>query len=88
MRQPVHDLGLVIRAWGAATAALAARIAVVLAGAILAGAVLAGSGTTPQSLAATLRRCSGAVVGTALKHPQTGRIERSRAVAYVEARRS
>jgi predicted TIM-barrel enzyme len=50
--------------------------------------VLAGSGTTPQSLAATLRRCSGAVVGTALKHPQTGRIERSRAVAYVEARRS
>ena len=49
-------------------------------------AVLAGSGTTPQTLAATLRRCSGAVVGTALKNPQTGRIERSRAVAYVEHR--
>lgn len=59
-----------------------------VADAVAPAPVLAGSGTTPQSLAATLRRCSGAVVGTALKHPQTGRIERSRAVAYVEARRS
>jgi len=49
-------------------------------------AVLAGSGTSATSLAATLRRCSGAVVGTALKNPQTGRLDRARAVAYVEAR--
>lgn len=49
-------------------------------------AVLAGSGTTAATLAATLRRCSGAVVGTALKNPQTGRVDRARAVAYVESR--
>ena len=50
MRQPVHDLGLVIRVWGAAAAALAARVAVVVAGAILAGAVLAGGGTTARAI--------------------------------------
>ncbi len=44
--------------------------------------VLAGSGTTPQNLAALLRRCAGAIVGTALKNPQTGRVDRARAVAY------
>ncbi len=59
-----------------------------VADAVAPAPVLAGSGTTAQTLAATLRRCSGAVVGTALKDPLTGRIERSRAVAYVEARRS
>jgi membrane complex biogenesis BtpA family protein len=59
-----------------------------VADAVAPAPVLAGSGTTPQNLAATLRRCSGAVVGTALKNPQTGRLERSRALAYVEHRSS
>jgi uncharacterized protein len=59
-----------------------------VADAVAPAPVLAGSGTTPQNLAATLRRCSGAIVGTALKNPQTGRIERSRALAYVEHRSS
>jgi len=59
-----------------------------VADAVAPAPVLAGSGTTAQNLAATLRRCAGAIVGTALKNPQTGRIDRSRAVAYVEHRSS
>jgi uncharacterized protein len=57
-----------------------------VADAVAPAPVLAGSGTTAQTLAATLRRCAGAIVGTAIKNPQTGRIDRSRAVAYVEHR--
>jgi len=48
--------------------------------------VLAGSGTTPQNVGAMLKRCAGAVVGTALKDPITGRLERARCLAYTGRR--
>ena len=44
--------------------------------------VLAASGTTPENLHALLGRCSGAIVGTALKDPATGRLDRARCMAY------
>ena len=50
--------------------------------------VLAASGTTAANVAAALRHASGVIVGSALKNPQTGRIERARAAAFVEAARS
>ncbi len=46
--------------------------------------VLAASGTTPDSLRATLDRCAGALVGSALEDETTGRIDRVRAVTYRE----
>jgi predicted TIM-barrel enzyme len=48
--------------------------------------VLAASGTTPQNLPALLKRCSGAIVGTALKDPATGRLDRERCLAYIGRR--
>ncbi|MCB9899164.1 MAG: BtpA/SgcQ family protein [Planctomycetes bacterium] len=47
---------------------------------------LAASGTTPETLAEVLARCSGVVVGTALKDPESGRIDRVRASAYTRRR--
>jgi membrane complex biogenesis BtpA family protein len=47
--------------------------------------VLAASGTTAGSLPAVLRCCAGAIVGTALADPVSGRIDRARARALVEA---
>jgi membrane complex biogenesis BtpA family protein len=44
--------------------------------------VLAASGTTPQNLQSLLKRCSGTIVGTALKDPVTGRLDRARCFAY------
>lgn len=44
--------------------------------------VLAASGITPQSLPAMLKRCSGAIVGTSLKDPATGLLDRERCLAF------
>lgn len=46
---------------------------------------LAASGTTPDTLSQVLARCSGVVVGTALKDPESGRIDRVRASAYLRS---
>ncbi|HTE06661.1 MAG TPA: BtpA/SgcQ family protein [Planctomycetota bacterium] len=50
--------------------------------------VLAASGVRADSVAATLSRCAGVVVGTALKNPGTGRVDRSRAAALVDSARA
>jgi membrane complex biogenesis BtpA family protein len=50
--------------------------------------VLAASGTTPANVAAALRHASGVIVGSALKHSATGRVDRTRAAAFVEAARA
>lgn len=47
--------------------------------------VLAASGTSAKTVAAMLAHACGAVVGTALKDPATGRIDPARAAAYVAA---
>ncbi len=49
---------------------------------------LVASGTTPLDIGALLRLCAGAVVGTALENPNTGRVDRARAAAYVDAVRA
>jgi hypothetical protein len=59
-----------------------------VAGAVAPAPVLAASGTTPRELAAVLARCAGAIVGTAIKHPDTGRIDPTRAAAWVDAARA
>ena len=46
--------------------------------------VLAASGTTPDTLRATLDRCAGTLVGSALEGRETGRIDSDRAAAYTE----
>ncbi len=50
--------------------------------------VLAASGTDPEGIAETLRHCHGAIVGTALKDPETGRLQRGQALAFVAAART
>ena len=49
--------------------------------------VLAASGTHADNVAETVARCAGAIVGTAIKHPETGRIDSSRAARYIQALR-
>lgn len=44
--------------------------------------VLAASGVTPDTLAGILQHCAGVIVGTGLKDPSSGRIDRVRADAY------
>lgn len=56
-----------------------------IAEAIAPAPALAASGATARSLPELLRRCSGAIVGSALKHPASGRIDPSRAAAFAEA---
>ncbi len=46
--------------------------------------VLAASGTTPDTLRATLDRCAGTLVGSALKGEMAGRVDPIRAAAYAE----
>lgn len=58
-----------------------------VAEAIAPAPALAASGATARQLPELLRRCAGVIVGTALKHPATGRIDPSRAAAFVEAAR-
>jgi len=58
-----------------------------VAEAIAPAPVLAASGATASRLPELLRRCAGAVVGTALQHPGTGRVDPARARAFVEAGR-
>lgn len=48
--------------------------------------VLAASGTTPDTLRATLDRCAGTLVGSALKGEKSERIDRIRAATYAERR--
>ena len=50
--------------------------------------VLAASGVVPATLGDTLSLCDGAVVGTALKDPATGRIDRARASRFKESLRA
>jgi membrane complex biogenesis BtpA family protein len=50
--------------------------------------VLAASGTTPQNLSALFERCAGAIVGTSLKDPATGLLDRERCLAYTGTRRA
>jgi predicted TIM-barrel enzyme len=50
--------------------------------------VLAASGTQAGNVAALLRRCAGAIVGTAIQNPGTGRVDHARAAAYVDAARA
>jgi len=49
--------------------------------------VLAASGTHAGNVADTVRHCAGAIVGTSIKDPHTGRIDRDRAAEYSEAAR-
>jgi membrane complex biogenesis BtpA family protein len=56
-----------------------------VAEAIAPAPTLAASGATARQLPELLRRCAGVIVGSALKHPATGRIDPSRAAAFVEA---
>lgn len=58
-----------------------------VADAVAPAPVLAASGTDAGSVAETLRHCHGAIVGTALKDPGTGRPCGDRAAAYVRAAR-
>jgi hypothetical protein len=53
--------------------------------AVLPAPVLAASGTSQKNIADMLSCCNGAVVGTALQDPATGRIDAGRAVAYTSA---
>ncbi len=59
-----------------------------VAEAIAPAPVLAASGATAGSVAGLLRRASGVIVGTALQDPATGRIDRARAAAFVDAARA
>jgi uncharacterized protein len=56
-----------------------------VAEAIAPAPALAASGATARALPELLRRCAGVVVGTALEHPVTGRIDPARAAAFVDA---
>jgi membrane complex biogenesis BtpA family protein len=56
-----------------------------VAEAIAPAPALAASGATARQLPELLRRCAGVIVGTALKHPATGRIDPARAAAFAEA---
>ncbi len=47
--------------------------------------VLAASGTTTSNVKDVLARCAGAVVGTALKNPDSGRVDPDRAAALIES---
>ena len=58
-----------------------------VAEAIAPAPALAASGATASRLPELLRRCAGAIVGTALQHPGTGRIDPARARAFAEAAR-
>jgi membrane complex biogenesis BtpA family protein len=58
-----------------------------VAEAIAPAPTLAASGATARQLPELLRRCGGVVVGTALQHPGTGRVDPARARAFVEAAR-
>jgi membrane complex biogenesis BtpA family protein len=49
--------------------------------------VLAASGTTTENLGDILDLCGGAVIGTALKHPDTGRVDPDRAAALIPRNR-
>jgi len=46
--------------------------------------VLAASGATADTIGTLLDQCAGAVIGTALKHPQTGRVDPDRAAALIK----
>jgi len=46
--------------------------------------VLAASGTTAENLGDILDLCGGAIIGTALKHPDTGRVDPDRAAALIQ----
>ena len=46
--------------------------------------VLAASGTTPDTLRATLGRCAGTIVGSALREKESERINQIRAATYAE----
>jgi membrane complex biogenesis BtpA family protein len=49
--------------------------------------VLAASGAEARTLPELLARCAGVIVGTALRHPTSGRIDGARAHAFVQAAR-
>jgi len=59
-----------------------------VAGAVSPVPVLAASGVRADSVRSTLSRCAGVVVGTALKHPDTGRVDRARAAALLDSARA